>query len=87
MITEMKAVKNSTGKGVPRHGVVLLAVLLLTCTLMAGAVSAEATEFNQSNFSMGTKPTVMMYTINSPGIYTLNESVTGNITIHVSNWW
>ena len=52
MITEMNAVKNRTGKGVPRQGVILLAVLLLACTLMAGAVSAV--ENNYYNVPVGT---------------------------------
>ena len=62
-----------------RHGLLVLAVLLLTCVLMAGAVSAsgQEIEFNQSSFKGGT------FTINSDsdGTYVLNYTATGNITI------
>ncbi|HJK54252.1 MAG TPA: hypothetical protein O0X06_03430, partial [Methanocorpusculum sp.] len=66
-----------------KAGVLALAVLLLTCVLMAGAVSAtegEVTEFDDSNFDDdGT------YTICSEGTYVLNKTVTGNITIDITN--
>ena len=65
-----------------KAGVLALAVLLLTCVLMAGAVSAEekVTEFNQSNFKDNEGTT---FSITEEGIYTLNDTVTGNITISV----
>ena len=65
-----------------KAGVLALAVLLLTCVLMAGAVSAEekVTEFNQSNFKENEGTT---FSITEEGIYTLNDTVTGNITISV----
>ena len=64
-----------------KAGVLALAVLLLTCVLMAGAVSAEekVTEFNQSNFKENEGTT---FSITEEGIYTLNDTVTGNITIN-----
>ena len=64
-----------------KAGVLALAVLLLTCVLMAGAVSAdeEVTQFNESDFD-DSKNT---YTIESGGTYVLNETATGNITIDV----
>ena len=64
-----------------KAGVLALAVLLLTCVLMAGAVSADSTvtEFNQSDFQEDST-----YTISSGGTYVLNEMATGNITINVA---
>ena len=61
-----------------KAGVLALAVLLLTCVLMAGAVSAM--EFNQSNFTDNGGTT---FSITEEGTYTLNDTVTGNITISV----
>ena len=63
-----------------RGGMVLLAALLLICTLMAGAVSADTIEFNQTNFTDGGGT----YTISSAGTYVLNETATGNIKITAS---
>ena len=62
-----------------KAGVLALAVLLLTCVLMAGAVSAsgEVTEFNESSFKGDT------YTISKEGTYVLNNSATGNIKIEI----
>ena len=60
-----------------KAGVLALAVLLLTCVLMAGAVSA-ATEFNQSSFQGNT------YAISNGGTYVLNDTAEGNITISVA---
>ena len=61
-----------------KAGVLALAVLLLTCVLMAGAVSA--TEFNQSNFTDNEGTT---FSIIKEGTYVLNKTATGNITIDV----
>ncbi|HJK67783.1 MAG TPA: InlB B-repeat-containing protein, partial [Methanocorpusculum sp.] len=63
-----------------KAGVLALAVLLLTCVLMAGAVSAEekVTEFNQSNFKNDNT-----YPIFNGGTYVLNENAKGNITIKI----
>ena len=72
-----------------RHGLLVLAVLLLTCVLMAGAVSAETTtenEFNQSNFTTNDKPAgITIYNITTGGTYILNQSVNGNISITAPN--
>ncbi len=66
--------------GTMRRGVLALVVLLLACTLMAGAVSAvDKTEFNQTSFQDGT------YTINGAGTYVLNETAVGHIKITASN--
>ena len=54
-----------------KAGVLALAVLLLTCVLMAGAVSAD----EEIEFEGGT------CTIHDEGTYVLNEEATGNITI------
>ena len=63
-----------------KAGVLALAVLLLTCVLMAGAVSASGeVEFNESNFD-DIKNT---YSIENEGTYVLNDTATGNITIGV----
>ena len=65
-----------------KAGVLALAVLLLTCVLMAGAVSASetVTEFNQSSF----KDSGGTYTIHSEGTYVLNNTATGNIIIDIN---
>ena len=61
-----------------KAGVLALAVLLLTCVLMAGAVSASGgeTQFNESDFDDDNT-----YSIESGGTYVLNDDATGNITI------
>ena len=64
-----------------KAGVLALAVLLLTCVLMAGAVSASGgeTQFNESDFDDDNT-----YSIESGGTYVLNEEATGNIRINAA---
>ena len=59
-----------------KAGVLALAVLLLTCVLMAGAVSASDEEIEFQGDTC---------TINSAGTYVLNKAATGNITIEVAD--
>ena len=63
-----------------KAGVLALAVLLLTCVLMAGAVSADEIPFDQSSFDDDNT-----YSIENGGIYVLNGMATGNITIDVDD--
>ncbi|MCZ0861583.1 InlB B-repeat-containing protein, partial [Methanocorpusculum sp. MG] len=53
-----------------RSGVVLLAALLLVCTLMAGAVSAAGLSYSQTDG--------VLYEITAPGEYTLSADITEN---------
>ena len=59
-----------------KAGVLALAVLLLTCVLMAGAVSASDQEIEFQGDTC---------TIDSAGTYVLNKAATGNITIEVAD--
>ena len=64
-----------------KAGVLALAVLLLTCVLMAGAVSASGEAISQSDFDNPENT----YTIEGGGTYVLNGEATGNITIDVDD--
>ena len=82
----MNAVNSRTGNGVLRRGVLALVVLLLACTLLAGAVSATGTEpvtvmkYDQliENLSMSNGPTTIYLgaDINAPQKISVNRSVT-----------